>query len=106
MRKKLGRILPWVVAIALIAKVVSKFSPADVMKAIHQAAGWTLPALTGLVLLVYLADCFAIWKTFGWFATRLSFFEVLVVRGATYLLALISYAVGQGAMIYFVYRSR
>jgi uncharacterized membrane protein YbhN (UPF0104 family) len=37
---------------------------------------------------------------------RLSFKEVLIVRGATYLLALVNYALGQGAIIYFVNRSR
>jgi hypothetical protein len=56
------------------------------------------------VLAVYLGDSFAIWKTFGWFLTRLSFGDVLLVRGATYLLAAINYNVGQGAIIYFVHR--
>jgi hypothetical protein len=65
-----------------------------------------VPALILLVLGVYLGDSFAIWKTFGWFVTRLSFREVLVVRGATYLLALVNYSVGQGAIVYFVNRSR
>ena len=54
---------------------------------------------------VYLADSFAIWKTFGWFLTRMSFKDVLLVRGATYLLAAINYNVGQGAIVYFVHRT-
>jgi hypothetical protein len=57
------------------------------------------------VAAVYLADSFAIWKTFGWFLTRMSFAEVLLVRGATYLLAAINYNVGQGAIVYFVHRN-
>jgi len=106
MRKTLRRILPWLVAVALFAYLLSRFSPADVAHKMRMAAGWTVPAIAGLVLLVYLADSLAIWKTFGWFAAKLSFFEVLVVRGASYLLALLNYALGQGAIVYFVKRSR
>src|SRR5262249_19669985 len=69
------------------------------------APGWTVPVIFGCVVAVYLADSFAIWKTFGWFLTRLSFSDVLLVRGATYLLAAINYNVGQGAIVYFVHRN-
>jgi uncharacterized membrane protein YbhN (UPF0104 family) len=106
MRKRLGRILPWLVAIGLFAYLLSRFSPAAVAHNFRLAAWWTAPAIAGLIVLVYLADSLAIWKTFGWFVARLSFKEVLVVRGATYLLALVNYALGQGAIVYFVKRSR
>src|SRR3954469_14254052 len=106
MRKRLGRILPWLVAIGLFAYLLTRFSPVDVAHKMRMAAPWTVPAIAGLILLVYLADSLAIWKTFGWFVARLSFKEVLVVRGATYLLALVNYALGQGAIVYFVNRSR
>jgi hypothetical protein len=55
---------------------------------------------------VYFADSFAIWKTFGWFLAPLTFGQVLVVRGASYLLAAINYNVGQGAMVYFIHRAK
>jgi len=58
------------------------------------------------VILIYLADSFAMWKTFGWFLAKLPFRDVLIVRGATYLLAAINYSVGQGAIVYFVHRAR
>jgi len=106
MRKRLGRILPWLVAIGLFAYLLSRFSLATVVEKLALAAGWTIPVVAGLTFLVYLADSLAIWKTFGWFVARLSFKEVLVVRGATYLLALVNYALGQGAIVYFVKRSR
>jgi hypothetical protein len=106
MRKKVGRVLPWLVALGLFAYLLSRFSPADVAAKLRLAAPWTVPAVAALILVVYLADSLAIWKTFGWFVARLSFKEVLVVRGATYLLALVNYALGQGAIVYFVKRSR
>jgi hypothetical protein len=106
MRKKLGRILAWAVTLALLCYVFRSISFTQIITAFGSAAAWTVPALVLLVLGVYLGDCFAIWKTFGWFVARLSFREVLVVRGATYLLALVNYTVGQGAIVYFVNRSR
>jgi uncharacterized membrane protein YbhN (UPF0104 family) len=106
MRKKFGRILAWAVTLGLLIYVFRSISLPQIVAAFGSAASWTVPALILLVLGIYLGDSFAIWKTFGWFVTRLSFREVLVVRGATYLLALVNYSVGQGAIVYFVNRSR
>jgi hypothetical protein len=71
----------------------------------HNAAGWTVPVALACVIALYICDSFAIWKIFGWFLTRMSFTDVLLVRGATYLLAAINYNVGQGAIVYFVHRN-
>ncbi|HEY5284487.1 MAG TPA: lysylphosphatidylglycerol synthase domain-containing protein [Polyangia bacterium] len=107
MRKKLGPILGWVVTIAILVYLFHwKINLVEVRKAIHAAYWWAIPANIVLILAVYLADSFAIKKTFGWFVAPLSYREVLVVRGATYLLALVNYTVGQGAIVYFVNRSR
>jgi uncharacterized membrane protein YbhN (UPF0104 family) len=106
MRKRLGRIVPWLVAISIMAYLLSRYSLADIARNMKMAAPWTVPAIAVLTFLVYVADSLAIWKTFGWFVAKLSFKEVLVVRGATYLLALVNYALGQGAIVYFVNRSR
>jgi hypothetical protein len=106
MRKRLGRLLPWLVAVGVLAFMFSRVSVIDTLAAVSQAAWWTVPALAGITVVIFLADTFAIWRTFGWFLARLSYFEVMVVRGASYLLALINYAVGQGALVYFVHRSR
>jgi hypothetical protein len=106
MRKKIGPILGWVVTIAILVYLFRTIPFAQVAKAIHAAYWWAIPANAVLVLAVYLADAFAIKKTFAWFVAKLSYREVLVVRGATYILALVNYAVGQGAIVYFVNRSR
>ena len=106
MRKKLGPLLGWAVTIAILFYLFRTIHFAKVGEAIRSAAWWTIPANAALILAVYLADSFAIKRTFGWFVAPLSFREVLVVRGATYLLALVNYTVGQGAIVYFVKRSR
>ena len=64
-----------------------------------------VPVTLLMLVGIYVADSFAIWKTFGWFLAPLSFAQILIVRGATYLLAAINYSVGQGAIVYFVHRA-
>lgn len=102
--KRLVRLLAWVVTAGLLVLLFRKIPFQQVVAATRAAAPWTVPAVLLSVVAVYLGDSFAIWKTFGWFLTRLSFGDVLLVRGATYLLAAINYNVGQGAIIYFVHR--
>lgn len=106
MRKKIGPIVAWAGSIAILIHVFRKIPLGKVWEAMHLMAWWAIPAIAIIVLAVYLADSFAIQKTFGWFVAPLSYREVLIVRGATYLLALVNYAVGQGAIIYFVNRTR
>jgi hypothetical protein len=106
MRRKIGPIVAWAGTIAILIHVFWKIPLGKVWEAMHLMAWWAIPAIALIVLAVYLADSFAIQKTFGWFVAPLPYREVLIVRGATYLLALVNYAVGQGAIIYFVNRTR
>jgi len=106
MRARLGRLLAWMVTAGALGWLFWKTPVSAVWAAIQHAAPWTLPAVLGCVILVYVADAFAMWKTFSWFLADLPFRDVLVVRGATYLLAAINYSVGQGAIVYFVNRVR
>jgi hypothetical protein len=106
MRKRLGRAAAWLITAALLFFLFRKTSFADIAAALRGAAPWTVPAAVASMIAIYVADSFAIWKTFDWFLAPLSFGEVAVVRGATYLLAAINYNVGQGAIVYFVHRAR
>src|SRR3954452_2762336 len=106
MRNRVGRVVAWVIALGLLVYLLRRTSPGQVAQAVKLAAPWTVPALVVLVILISLADSLAMGRIFGWFVARLSFREVLVVRGATYILATINYALGQGTIVYFVNRSR
>jgi hypothetical protein len=105
MRKHWVRLLAWVVTAGLLVLLFRRVSIAEVMAAARGAPGWVVPGAIACVLAVYFCDSFAIWKTFAWFLTKMSFADVLLVRGATYLLAAINYNVGQGAIVYFVHRA-
>ncbi len=104
MRKRLVRLLAWAVTAGLLVALFRRISIAEVIAAARHAAPWTVPLGMAFAAAIYFCDSFAIWKTFGWFLARLSFADVLLVRGATYLLAAINYNVGQGAIVYFVHR--
>jgi hypothetical protein len=106
MRARWGRIAAWAVTAAALGWSFWKTPIGEVLAALKHAAPWTVPAILGTIVLIYLADSFAMWKTFGWFLADLPFQDVLIVRGATYLLAVINYSVGQGAIVYFVHRAR
>jgi hypothetical protein len=104
MQKRLVRLLAWVVTAGLLVLLFRRIPFGQVMAAARGAASWTIPAALVWSAAIYVGDSFAIWKTFGWFLATLSFTDVLLVRGATYLLAAINYNVGQGAIVYFVHR--
>jgi hypothetical protein len=106
LRRNLTRILPWLITAGVLAYLFARLPFGQVLQAARSAAPWTIPTLAGIVLFVYLADCLAIWATFGWFVAPLTYRETLTLRGATYLLALINYALGQGAFVYFLHRTR
>ncbi|HEY8925796.1 MAG TPA: lysylphosphatidylglycerol synthase domain-containing protein [Polyangia bacterium] len=106
MRARLGRIAAWAVTGGALGWLFWKTPFSEVVAALKHAAPWTIPAILACVALIYIADSFAMWKTFGWFLAQLPFRDVLIVRGATYLLAAINYSVGQGAIVYFVHRAR
>src|SRR6185369_10407604 len=105
LRARLLRAGAWVVTAGLLAFLFWRTPFSQVLAAVRTAAPWTLPVALLSLVAIYLGDSFAIWKTFGWFLARLSLAEILVVRGATYLLAAINYSVGQGAIVYFVHRA-
>lgn len=104
MKKRLVRLLAWAVTAGILFLLFRKIPLHEVVAAARGAAGWTVPTAVFFGFLIYLADSFAIWKTFGWFLAQLSWADVLLMRGATYLLAAINYNVGQGAIVYFVHR--
>src|SRR3954470_13685466 len=104
MKKRLVRLLAWTVTAGILVLLFRRIPFHEVVAAARGAAGWTVPAAVFFGFVIYLADSFAIRKTFGWFLARLSLGDVLLLRGATYPLAAINYIVGQGASVYFVHR--
>ena len=67
MRAKLGRLVAWAVTGGALGYLFWKTPVSEVLAAVKHAAPWTVPAVLVCVALIYLADSFAMWKTFRWF---------------------------------------
>jgi len=106
MKNRLVRLGAWCVALGLLGYLFTRVPVKELLASLQNAAPWTLPVMAGMVLVVFAADAFAAWKTFSWFAGPLTYREALTVRGASYILALVNYAVGQGAFAYFLHKTK
>ncbi|MDX2019116.1 MAG: lysylphosphatidylglycerol synthase domain-containing protein [Deltaproteobacteria bacterium] len=106
MKNRAVRLGAWAFAVAILVYLLVRIPLAEVGRALSQAAPWTVPVIIGMVFVVYAADTFAAWKTFSWFAAPLTYREALTVKGASYILAMVNYAVGQGAFAYFLHKTK
>ena len=104
-RGRISRVVAWTITGALLYYVFSKVPFADVWDQAAKAAWWTIPVMVVMLLAAYVADAFAIWRIFGLTVAKLSFPDLLVVRGAAYLLSVVNYALGQGAIVFFARRA-
>jgi uncharacterized membrane protein YbhN (UPF0104 family) len=101
------RLLPWVVALGALAWLGRTVPLADLREAIsHVNLVAFLAEMVVFVVGTLLLDTLATWATFRYSLAdvNLSFRDALVVRGASYLLAILHYGAGQGGLAYFVHR--
>ena len=107
--KRLTRnVVPWLVAAVALWWVFHAVKWTALLDAFAQAR-WLPTFLGASALLLWVncaADCMAMSFTFRWFGVRLPYREIFIVRGATYLLAVIQYYVGQAAIIGFLHERR
>lgn len=105
-RAKIRRALAWIAGIAIVALVALRMPAGDFKAAIaHGPYGWLALIDLALAAVTLFTDALASWV--GVIALRMArpFGKVLVVRGATYLLLLLNYALGQGGFGYYLHRT-
>lgn len=97
---------PWVIGIALVAVILMRV-PLDAFRgAITHGPHLVLAAVDLLVTVCALCtDSIASWIGLYTLRMRRPFAKVFAVRGATSLLVLLNYAVGQGGFGYYLHRS-
>jgi len=101
------RVAPWLVAAALLAYVFHTVPFARVGAELKRVGFWGVFVFSVIYFIyAYSADVLATWATFRWFCAPLKLRDVIVIRGATYLLAMINYNLGQGGIVYLVGRRR
>jgi hypothetical protein len=100
------RALPWLAGLAILIAVISRVPHDAFRQAIGQGPHLALAGINiAINVLVLCTDSISTW--IGLVAVRMArpFRKVLVVRGATYALFVINYAVGQGGFGYYLHRS-
>lgn len=106
MKKSLKKILPWFVAAAIFYFLFKQIPPAQVFKTMLLA---NIPFFLFLAIvyfiLIMILDCFGLKWAISRFSTKVTFYETILMRGATYVLMLINYNLGQGGMAFYLKRT-
>jgi uncharacterized membrane protein YbhN (UPF0104 family) len=105
-REAARRWLPWLVAAAILAFLVREIRLDPLRDAFRHGAYVALSLYIVLELLVVLpVDAFATREALAVAGIPRSWSEVLLARGASYLLGLLSYVAGQGGMGFYLART-
>jgi hypothetical protein len=105
MKGFLRRAWPWLLGLAIVIAIATRV-PFDAFRdAIHEGPHLRLAAVDLAVIVVVLAtDTFATWIALHVVKARWTLGRTFAVRGATYILSLLNYAVGQGGIGYYLHR--
>jgi hypothetical protein len=102
----LRRVGPWALGVAILVIVITRVPVAAFRSAIGDGPHLALAAVDfGIAITTLFTDSFATTVGLTTLGVRRRFGDVLAVRGATYALSLVNYAVGQGAFGYYLHRS-
>ena len=109
------RLLPWAITIACFAYLYSRMAGAAAREEMTVAAylarafagvswGSWLALMVPYSFLFFLVDSAVVWRVINWFNTRVSYRDILPVRGSSYILSILNEQVGKGAMGLYLYR--
>lgn len=100
------RWLPWAVAASILAALAARLPRAQLLHALATGpAGAVALCSAAVAAAVLLADAWATLRAFAVTGVRCPWRGLLLARGATYLLGLINFAVGQGGMGFYLGRT-
>ena len=99
------RLLPWLVAVLLLALALWRVDPGEVARHLGRVSLPAYAAFVGACLAVNLSlDSLASWRVYRLVAPTLRFRDLLVVRGASYLPGTINFHVGQAYLTFLLSR--
>jgi uncharacterized membrane protein YbhN (UPF0104 family) len=100
------RWLPWLVAAAILGVLTARLPRAQLLRALAAGPSWQVALCSAsVVAAALLADVWATLAAFAATGVRCRWRGVLPARGATYLLGLLNFAVGQGGMGLYLHRA-
>ena len=105
-RRVFVKLWPWLVALAILAFLFARI-PRTALVSAFAAGPWSLLGLytLGQWLIILVADAYAISVSLAVTGFRQRFSRIFLARGATYILGILNYALGQGALGLYLQRS-
>jgi len=102
-------LLPWLITLLCFAYLWRAIASAAArsgmttlgyLAGVFQEVDWGiwLALMIPYSVLFFLIDTLVVWRAIGWFNTRVSFSDMLPIRGSSYILSIINEQVGKGAM--------
>lgn len=106
-RTRIRGLLPWLLASALLGYLFYTISFEELGEALLKARLWCLFATVFFVDMgSLLGDSWGTSRVFSWYLAPVTFRELLPVRAATYLMAILNYNLGQAGLIYYMHRAK
>lgn len=106
MKNQIKRFAPWLMTAVIFYYLFQAVPPLEVLRTISAA---NIPLFIFYTVAYFVIMLFVDGVGLKWaisrFSTRISFAETLIMRGATYLLMLVNYNLGQGGMAFYLQRT-
>jgi len=109
------RLLPWAVTIACFAYLYFQIdrqaaragqSAIPFLAGVFANVSWTrwLALMIPYSLFFFLIDSLVVWRVVNWFNTRVSYTDILPIRGSAYIISILNEQVGKGVMAVYLNR--
>jgi hypothetical protein len=107
--------LPWLITVICFAYLYTKVSGAAAREEMDLAAylggvfgrvDWLrwLALMVPYSIFFFLIDTLVVWRVINWFNTKVSYTDMLPIRGSSYILSIVNEQVGKGAMALYLNR--
>ena len=109
------RVIPWAIAIACFAYLYTRISGAaaregqgvvSYLLGVFADVSWGewLLLMVPYSLFFFLIDTAVVWSVVSWFNAKLRYWDILPIRGSSYILSILNEQVGKGAMALYLNR--
>ena len=109
------KLLPWAITVACFAYLYIRIGGAAAredmgvfayLAGVFATVSWGewLALMIPYSLFFFLIDTAVVWSVVSWFNTKLRYFDILPIRGSSYILSILNEQVGKGAMALYLNR--
>jgi uncharacterized membrane protein YbhN (UPF0104 family) len=98
-------VIPWIFAVLIFIYLFHLYPPSKVLKSLTYVNPWAFSAFSiGYFILIYLVDAGVMTRVLSKFSYKVSFKDIVLARGFTYLIMVVNYPASQVAFAYYLKR--